>query len=148
MLRRSTLQDARDLAPLLRVEDLNEIQASAGGDPVDALIHGVYNSKFPVTCVKDGVPFAMAGIVPDDTGHYGFTWLLCSNEVKNNYRWFLRTFREWLPILSEGFVYLGNYTDARNVLHHRFIEWCGFKIIAKAKYGIESMLFLEFQKRV
>jgi hypothetical protein len=43
------------------------------------------------------------------------------------------------------FPLLHNFTDARNVVHHRWLRWLGFNFIARhERYGAAGLPFLEF----
>lgn len=130
--RKSVIADAYSLAPRLRAEDAAEV-AKCGHDPLEDLIHGVENSRPAMTAYResDGLPIAMYGVVPAEPySRVGVVWLLGSPElVQGAYcKQFLRECRSIVEHLNDTYPILTNVIDAANVVHVRWIEWCGFNV--------------------
>lgn len=124
----ATEDDARELAPLLRVEDRAEVLA-LGIDPVPALLNGVVTAREAWTYRDDGRIICMAGISPLSLiGHTGVPWLLGSPLVLEHRRAFMvetrRMVARWLTL----FPLLRNVVDARYEAAIRWLRWLGFSI--------------------
>lgn len=124
----ATEDDARELAPLLRAEDRDEVLA-LGLDPVDGLLHSVVGAREAWTYRADGRIVCMAGVAPLSLiGATGVPWLLGSDLVLAHRRAFMvetrRTIGRWLTL----FPMLRNVVDARYAAAIRWLGWLGFTI--------------------
>jgi hypothetical protein len=147
-VRPSQIEDAELLAPRLRQADLQEIEAARGEDPFTILCYGIEISNPCFTVVDSSLqPVAIFGIVPDSkNSRVGLIWLLASDDLLAYSIFFLRNSRRWIKRLLEDYDLLWNYVDARNELHIRWIEWCGFTLIRKLdNYGVGQLPFYEFE---
>ena len=120
--------DARELAPLLRAEDRDEV-LTLGLDPVDGLLHSVAGAREAWTYRADGRIICMAGVAPLSLiGTTGVPWLLGSDLVPAHRRAFMvetrRMIGRWLAL----FPTLRNVVDARYAAAIRWLEWLGFTI--------------------
>ena len=98
-------------------------------------------------CLPDGTPVGMYGVTPCHDPRLGVVWMLAANGIKPLYRQFLRESQAKIEELSEGYDILFNFTDARNEVHHRWINWAGFTIIKRHEnFGQDGTAFLEFCK--
>lgn len=130
--RLAQLEDAKSLAPRLRVADWIELDA-AGHEPErtlsEACAHGAY-----AIVLNDQVE-GMFGCVPceDDPEHIGYPWLLGSDAMgKNPIRiQFLRESKVWLEAMHERYPVLVNAVWEENTLHLRWLEWLGFDTSTK-----------------
>lgn len=132
----------------LRDADIAEVQAFSGRDPEEALRDGLnaisIGGRARVACLPNGIPAAIYGVVPV-APRVGAIWMLATNQFHRLHRQFLRECRQEIDDLTEGYRLVFNFTDARNKVHHRWIEWAGFTIIKRhEKFGAEQRPFLEF----
>jgi hypothetical protein len=142
--RLSTLEDIKYLAPRLRKSDKEEILASVGLTPYEAMMIGYLENVIVFTIVnKNNQPVAIFGI--NDVGqNVGAIWLLATDKLKDIQYSFLRENKKVIDFLNTKYKILWNFVDCRNSLHIRWLKWCGFKFINKQKYGVLNKPFYEF----
>ena len=142
--RLSTLEDIKYLAPRLRQADKEEILASVGLTPYEALMIGYLENVIVFTIVnKNNEPVAIFGI--NDVGNnVGAIWLVATNKLKDIQYSFLRENKKVIDFLNTKYKILWNFVDCRNSLHIKWLKWCGFKFINKQKYGVLNKPFYEF----
>ena len=132
------------LAERLRSADKDEIYAARGIGPNEALEICVVDSTTCWTVLNGDTPIAMFGYlhVDDDTAQ---VWMLGSDELTQNKKWFVRESKRWLCEFAREFKVLYNFIDARNELHRKWIGRMGFNIVESVPdYGFEKRLFLKF----
>jgi hypothetical protein len=145
--RPSKLQDAVELAPHLRPEDLAEINANTGRTAVDTLSNGYLLSEPCFSVVnEEGTVVAMFGAVPvSDSPGVGLVWLLASPELVRRGRQFLRESKAWIEKLHQTYPILWNFVDSRNTTHIRWLKWIGVNFVAEhPEYGVAKIPFKEF----
>lgn len=145
-VRTSTFEDCLALGPHLRKEDCEEIQAVAGFAPTAGLIYSFINSKACLTIVQNGKPITMFGVgeFPNDD-RIGMIWLLSAPQLLEISKPFLRHSKRLLALLTASYDIVMNYVDCRNLVHQRWLRWCGFIFIAKhEEFGVEKRPFYEF----
>ena len=142
--RLSTLEDIKYLAPRLRQADKEEILASVGLTPYEAMMIGYLENVIVFTIVnKNNQPVAIFGI--NNAGNnVGAIWLLATDKLKDIQYSFLRENKKVISFLNTKYKILWNFVDCRNSLHIRWLKWCGFKFINKQKYGVLNKHFYEF----
>lgn len=148
MVRPTHEGDAESLAPRLRQADLDEIKASTGQEPIEALRDGARLSLQPLTAVMhDGlteVPIAMFGCVSESERGVGRIWLLGSDDVFVMRMAFARQSREWFRHVAAPFNLVTNIVDMRNAVHVNWLRWCGCRFVGVVESGVEKRPFLEF----
>lgn len=135
-------QDARDLAPFLRHEDVAEIDAATGQSPLEALLYGLGASLECRTVHEIGRPIAMFGIVPRDG--YGVPWLLGSDRIAIH-REFARRSRSVFADIARPFQHLENRIDARQRAHIKWIQFLGFTLDDLRPWGRRGEPFWRMQ---
>ena len=144
----ATIEDAKQLAPTLREEDIAECKAHSNIDGETALVLGVQHSHLPIGIYLDNNKcISIVGVVPEEK-KIGRIWLLASNDLKEvlSYR-FLKHSKGVCELLNKSFPILYNYVDARNDLHIKWLKWMGFTFINKhEQFGYEQKPFYEFIK--
>lgn len=145
-IRPATMEDCLILGPILRKADKEEIQASSGDLPSDALLIGLRDSELCLSIVQDEKPLAMFGVVRmAENPSVGQVWLLGTDEIKAHSMEFLRKSKEWVERLHRDFPVLYNNIDARNTVHIRWLQWLRFQFINELpSYGHEGRLFYHF----
>ena len=75
-------------------------------------------------------------------------WLLASEGlVERHSRLFARYSKIWVKQLHRRYDILWNMVDARNRVHIRWLEWCGFTLLRRlVNHGVEQRLFYEFER--
>lgn len=143
----SVSDDAYSLFTRLRKADLEELKAGRGVTPLEALLQGIHNSDHCFTILNPWkVPLAIFGTVPTADPNYSIIWMLGSDELVDYKIEFLRRSRKWidrLHLLTKSPI-LGNWVDARNGVHIKWLKWVGCNFVNKLNMGVEQLPFLEF----
>ncbi|MGP4725197.1 hypothetical protein ACSV5S_11035 [Agrobacterium deltaense] len=129
--RPSTAEDVAYLAPRLRKEDVEEVLAAGGVTMEESLMDGLQSPDGCFSGIdEDGNPVVMFGTAPHPASPMvGCIWLLASDDIHKHRTDFLRKTRPFVDLFQDKYQLLMNYTDCRNVLHHRWLRWCGFSFI-------------------
>lgn len=144
LVRPASIQDARDLAPRLRVADVREIQAATGETPEEALITGVNLGRPALSFVDPrGELAGMFGVTPLNDPQVGAIWMLSSDAIERYPVHFLRRCKGWIDRFHETYPVLMNYVDARNVVHIKWLKWVGFQFLRLIPYGVQQLPFYE-----
>jgi hypothetical protein len=128
--------------------DLREIRAF-GADPYIALEQSRLHSDPCFAAIdSEGRVMALFGASPHPRlPEVGTVWLLGSITLMQNRFGFLRAAPFWLNRLHSRYRVLGNLTDARNVLHLRWLKWLGFEFGERIeKFGFEQRPFIPFRR--
>jgi hypothetical protein len=145
--RTALLEDAAIVSERLRDADRREVRAS-GGDPLLSLQAGVSQSRPAITCLVDGTPEVIFGVVPGGPST-GYVWLLGSDAIVRHRTHFLRLSGTWVSIFHERYPVLTNVVDERNTVHLRWLRWLGFEFIRRhPDWGPERRPFIEFKREV
>lgn len=130
----------------MRECDRQEVRATSGDSPGVALLRSMKGSVWSYACLdKDWVPFAIFGL-SDLMPGVGCPWMLATDRLAANSRWFLRATISVVASMHERHPLLVNYVDARNTASIRWLEWAGFKIHPAMPYGVEGLPFHLFTK--
>lgn len=138
--RKATEADALSLAARLRQADIDECLAGdPSRTPTEILLDGVRHSEPSMTIyrVSDNLPIAIYGVVcSEPLTRVGTVWMLAAREITQSplSGEFLRKCREVVALLNETYPILTNVIDARNIVHIRWIEWCGFEVVRGGIY--------------
>lgn len=139
-------EDVQVVADDMRPADVAEVWSSAAMTPEQALTEGLSSDKCFTICLPEGTPVGMYGVATVQP-RLGAIWMLAANGIKPLHLQFLHESKRTVKELSEGYDLLFNMTDARNTVHHKWIQWAGFHIIKRHEnYGHDGTAFLEFCK--
>lgn len=142
-IRRATEDDCHRIAPLLRADDVRELEAS-GSEPLKALLSGLKLSYEPLVGEDEhGKPLGMFGLCPSPDPLVGIIWLLGTDEIEKHPIAFLRRSREWLQDFHRKHPVLMNCVDERNRLHMKWLRWNGFTFIRRL-HSPGGVPFIEF----
>lgn len=152
MVRDTMLEDCRELARELRMEDRREIQAASDRPPLQVIQEGFARSDPCFTIIWQdrvvaifGVAFLTDEVVNGRSQRVGAVWLLSTPDLERLRLSFLRQSKFWLKRLAHGYDRLTNVIDDRNVLHRRWLEWLGFTMVQLLPgYGTQGEPFWEF----
>ena len=150
-VRKAELKDALELAPKIRKGDRQEIMASNGVSPLEALVtpftqEGKIYSIIGTT--SEGV-IGMFGSVPSLEKGFGVVWLLSSETLFKHTKQFIKECPKWVDEMSEGYEYVYNFVDERNWKSLKWLQFLGFEPKNKiGDFGIGKMPFLLMMKEV
>ena len=150
-VRKAELKDALELAPKIRIGDRQEIMASNGVSPLEALVtpftqEGKIYSIIGTT--SEGV-IGMFGSVPSSEKGFGVVWLLSSEILFKHTKQFIKECPKWVDEMSEGYEYVYNFVDERNWKSLKWLQFLGFEPKNKiGDFGIGKMPFLLMMKEV
>lgn len=146
----ATMADALDLAPRLRAADRAEMQAFTGMPPEIGLPLSLTGGgpTWTIRWDPSGHPLAIFGVGP--VPHHpqlGIVWMVGSDELFSRPMTFLRQSRLALDGLHQFHPLLGNYVDARNTVHIRWLQWLGFGFLKlHPEFGVEKRPFIQFAR--
>ena len=145
-VRPAILADAIQLAPKMRIADREEIRASNGSSPLEALvIPFTYKKSRSYTIIgtaKEGV-IGMFGVAPTKDPEYGVAWLLSSENLFKHTKQFIKECPYWVSQMSEGYTYIYNWVDRRNWKSLKWLQFLGFEAKEEIKqYGVGKLPFL------
>ena len=140
-----TLEHVKFVADNIRQADKDELYAASGKFPLHAILDGYTHSDYLKTGCVNGVPINIFGTVPvlEETA---IVWMVGTDKIKDISIRFLRDSVIYADEMQQGYRLLWNYVDARNHTHHRWLQWLGFTIIRKVKYGVLNTDFYEFAR--
>ncbi|MBP2312989.1 hypothetical protein [Azospirillum soli] len=142
----ATAEHAAHLAPRLRKADVEEIAASSGRTPIESLQCSVASSAESYAVISDGQPIAIFGVVSIVDG-VGFPWLMGSDELSQYPEAFIKSCMPVIEFFHGRFPVLTGMIDARNTLHLRWLEWCGFELVQRhPDFGVGGVDFWQFRR--
>lgn len=126
------------LAERLRAADVLELLFASGSpDTLGSLRMSVEGSAVArVGCWGDS-PFLVWGMSAS-FGSSALVWAVATPEVTRHHREFLRKSREAVKGLFDAapeVKHLINFTHADNHVHHRWLSWCGAKLLPAVQFG-------------
>jgi hypothetical protein len=143
-LRLATLNDANQIIPRLRKQDLEEVKASHGLSGKDAVLLSLNGKEPSYVAELDGKILCFFGCDEADIG--GSPWLLGTDELSSFPISLFRKSRKYIDSILNQYGYLENYVDARNTLSIQWLKWLGFTIENPLPYGVEQKPFHRFWK--
>jgi len=145
-VRPAILADALQLAPKVRIADREEIRASDGKSPLEALVipftYKEGRNYTIIGAVNEGV-IGMFGVAPTNDPEYGVAWLLSSENLFKHTKQFIKECPYWVSQMSEGYTYIYNWVDRRNWKSLKWLQFLGFEAKEEIKqYGVGKLPFL------
>lgn len=142
----ATEADALELAPILRKEDLAEIEALSGRDPSELLVESVRMSVDSFTVRVDGKLMCVGGCAAQSLiGRTGIPWMMGTQLVREHPRYFLPQSRAMVARWLTQFPVLRNVVDARYEESIRWLGWLGFNFGEPTPMGVSGLPFLPFE---
>lgn len=140
----ATRAHALELAPRVRQEDADEVKASGGYEPLQALEGAMAVSVLSMSLLIDGQVAAMFGVAPsaEHGPGVGYPWLLSSAAVKHHQKAFFKLSGPAVEQLLAIFPTLVQYVDARYVAALRWLKRLGFELRPPIIFGVESRPFV------
>lgn len=139
-------KDVEHVAMLLRQEDFNEVFASTGEHPYDAIMEGwKMSTKRWLIFNEKGEPVAVLGVRPTEMfGDVGIPWLLGTDGLTKMKKFFMKISKPIIEEMKESFEILVNYVDSRYVKTTRWLDWCGFIVEDAEPFGKIGLPFHRF----
>jgi len=151
-VRPAKLEDSLQLAPRIRKGDRQEIMASDGASPLEALVipFTQKNAKiYSIIGTKSEGVIGMFGSSPTKEKGYGVVWLLSSETLFKHTKQFIKECPKWVNDMSKGYKYVYNFVDERNWKSLKWLQFLGFEPRRKiGDFGIGKMPFLLMMKEV
>lgn len=146
-LRPATEADAEYLAPLLRKDDVLEVYAASGREPLEVLLDGIRQSAVSYTLLSPaGLPFAVGGVVQSPDPDTGFIWMLGTDELPRQRFHLARHTPRVLRQLHSKWRVLTNLVDARNACHIDWLKRLGFQLHETVNAGHLGLPFIRFTR--
>lgn len=147
-IQRATIKDADYIAKNLRDADRHECDALLALPPELVLPEAVRSGRAVWTChTNEGEPFILFGVDPSPVPDFGIVWMCSTNTIHKHKREFWTACGPLLDAIQKDFPVIGNYVDARNTLHIRWLKRCGFKFFRTLpRWGARSVPFIEFAR--
>ncbi|MCM5557366.1 hypothetical protein [Pleomorphomonas sp. JP5] len=137
----------RSIGRRMRESDRLEVQRSGRLGPVEALRQSMRNSD-AFTVLIDGRPEIMYGVGDLDVlAGVGGAWLLGTDAITENWRWFLRATAEGLPGLFTRHRVLRNVVDRDNTASLRWLKWLGAEFLGDIDIHGHPFVLFEMRKR-
>lgn len=142
----SKKDEVYELAPKLRQQDKDEVWASSGATPEEALLVSFESSDEVNTIyAPDGEAIGMFGVADTPDPNMGVPWLLASPRLPEISREFIPQSIEWVKRMNKKYPLLVNYVDQRNTVSIRWLRMLGFVFIHDFKeFGVGKKPFYEF----
>ncbi len=138
-----------ELSRTMRKADREELMASSGQSPLEALEEGyVLSSKLYTIFNDEDRVVGVFGVAPNPLDPtIGHPWMLASDLLDGMKMTFLRQCHSYVDDLGKGYLLLMNVCDKRNTVHIKWLRWLGFTFIREhPHYGVGRLPFLEFVK--
>lgn len=126
IIRESTEEDIAPVAENMRIMDVQEIWASHGHTPKQALTQGLYAEGECWTVLLDEEPIAMFGIQDTERPELGGVWFLGTDKVYEIKKAFYTEALEFLDRWNEQYPALFNIVDLRNDVSIKWMIDVGF----------------------
>lgn len=142
--RPATEQDAYEMAPNMRSQDAEEVMASHGWTPLEALVNS-YNGSQECNSIihEDGDVVGMFGV--SDQGAFAMPWLLGANKMLDTKIEFVPQAIEWVDRMSVQYPLLFNFVHKENKVAIRWLKSLGFEFIKEIEdYGVGKEPFIQF----
>lgn len=136
----------RSVGRRLRESDRLEVQRSGRLGPVEALRQSMRNSD-AFTVLIDGRPEIMFGVGDLNVlAGVGGVWLLGTDAITRNWRWFLRATAEGRQSLFTRHTVLRNVVDRENEASLRWLSWLGATFLGAIDINGHPFVLFEMRK--
>ncbi len=147
-IRDSKVEDIEYLAKNMRKEDKDEIMASHGVEPLEAIEVCVEDAYISKVVEKDGDPIIIYGITKcDEMENFVAVWMLSTDRINEIKCEFLRGSRVFIEECLKEFKVLANIVDVRNEVSVKWLKWLGAIIYDPEPLGIHGEMFSMFEFR-
>lgn len=132
----------------IRQLDLDEMKATSGSPPEQALMRSLRVSTKAWAYVHQGMALSVFGVAPwPGTPSLGSPWMISTALFEKHSFQIARYAKSIVQAMGEGFDFLVNYVDMRQLGSLPWREWAGFKFDDFIpEFGVERRPFLRFSK--
>lgn len=140
----SVLDDVFELAPNLRLDDINEVTA-LGSNPEGSLLKGFIYSDKCYTVKLNNKTIGMFGVSSYEMPKgFASIWFLGSDDLFTIPITFVKEGRNYINSFMQDYDILVNAVDSRNVSHIKWIDRCGMSFASSIL--INGIEFIQFYK--
>lgn len=145
MLRPSYVGDAITVLSDLREDDRLEWLASCAGGAEENLADSIARSTecYTVSDADDLQAHIIWGVVADPEPT---VWLLGTNQGQRDCGWILHECRSFVAEFFQRWPHTVCYSAPDNTVHHRWLQWMGFRFMRARQWGPFHHTFLEFRR--
>lgn len=140
--------DIASIVERMRRKDAEEVLAEGSASTHDAVALSFAASTVRLTALRDGIPVAMFGLVPDALlGSKARVWLLGAEGLGGIKKTFVRMSRVVIAHFLERYPLLYNRVDCRYEETIRWLKACGAEFQAPSPVGPQQTPFQIFTIR-
>lgn len=145
----ATMDDVRELAPIVRDSDRDEIWATSRRCPEAALTTCLKMSDTAWAARMNGDLICMFGVASLSLiTKTGTPWMISSDHLTKYSFAFLGHCRQYIAEMLEDYPVLVNHVDARNTASKLWLRWVGFDVQPYPEpYGVLEKPFHKFEMR-
>jgi len=142
--RKAELLDCREIAPLMRSQDVTEITYSNGLAPLRALQESYRLSEVCNSIIhEDGSVVGMFGVAGN--GIFGSPWLLGTDKIIETRHEFIPQAKTWVEEMNSIYPLLLNFVHVDNTVSKKWLKSLGFEFIKlEEEYGVGKQPFYQF----
>lgn len=138
----ATVFTAMAVAEGARVEDVDEWLGGTGRHPVDGMRHALFAAvSLRVVCYQPSshpeLPLVLYGVEATDEPGVGNVWLIATDYAPQHAFSMHRLLEPELEAFLALYPTLTAVADQRNKLHHKWMEWLGFRKVGVVTTGPE-----------
>ena len=142
------MEDAERILEYIRQEDLEEWEASVEGGLV--WLPGSIADSTERVCLADAAsddPLVLFGVIDRGPDLPADIWMVASvfGPPRAVAAWHLAI--DWIKGFWERWPDVHCWSDARNLVHHRWLEWLGFKCLHVASWGHKGLPFHYYRRQ-
>ncbi len=148
IVRDAKRRDIEKLKLSMRKEEIDEVMASHGHTPEEALLFCFNSSTERLTFLYKGEVMGMFGISTSCLlSDSASIWLLTSESINKMWIRFLKLSRGFIKSILTRYSVLYNYVDKRHSISISWLKWCGADIQEAKPYGKMGLPFHYFEFR-
>ena len=142
--RSARFEDCREIAPLMRSQDADEVMASSGLNPLRALQESYRVSQIMNSVIhEDGSVVGMFGL--SINAAFASPWLLGTDKLIETRKEFIPQAKKWVEEMNDEYPLLLNFVHEDNTVSKRWLKSLGFEFIKLHKeYGVGRQPFYQF----
>ena len=129
----------------LRKEDFQEGYALKGFDIRPWMIENFGRGTTYVMITRDNLPGGLMGVDPVGN-EQGLIWMVSTDRLLEHKIEFLKHSKTWIDEACRPYEAVGNLVHAKNEVHLKWLQWCGFTFLRKIKAGPFDEEFYEFMR--
>lgn len=150
IVRESWSEDGYRMLRLARQADRKEWDASVLGGLTEHLVSSISFSKthgeaITVEDTETGQPMMIGGAHPGDQGQV-LTWLVLAEGCEQWGLAFMKDYREDLDGFFSRWPKTECFSDSRNLVHHRWLEFLGYQFRQEVLWGPYDLPFIHYRK--